>query len=104
MVNTRCRFYSFRVLSSLYFCFFCNFHFLFYVTLARSPFILALKSPLRSLAPASPVTFFFLVSASNFAAATASERESPNAVLDKSFVLLKPQQPSTKTLSPQPEF
>src|SRR5215212_5714012 len=63
-----------------------------------------LKVPLIIFDSVSPLTLFFLVRASVCAAAMAWSSESFRASFEMLLVLLKPQQPSTRTLIPQPAF
>src|ERR671914_156824 len=63
-----------------------------------------LKVPVIILDSISPLTLFFLGPASNRAADMAWLRDSFKTSLEMLLVLVKPQQPSTRTLIPQPVF
>src|ERR671915_2203136 len=63
-----------------------------------------LKVPVIIFDSMSPLTLFFLVPASMCAADMAWLRDSFRASLEMLLVLVKHQQPSTRTLIPQPAF
>src|ERR671915_1197461 len=63
-----------------------------------------LKVPVIIFDSTSPLTLFFLVWASARAADTASLRDSLSVSFVTTLVLVKPQQPSTRTLIPHPAF